>query len=202
MKLYSYVIARDYGFAPNPFFGVCTLATCKPKIRKAAKVGDWILGTGSSAYGLRGTVVFAMKVAEVLTYNQYWADARFISKRPNLTGSFKQAFGDNIYHQHPRTGRWLQVNSHHSFENGKANPANIKNDTQSPNVLIGTDFIYWGASGPKIPSRFRKSRAGDICAHRGHKCNFPDRMINAFIAWLRSRGAAGYAGKPAEFPKI
>src|SRR5712671_5339411 len=34
MRLYSYVVARDFGFAPNPFFGVCTLATCKPDIRK------------------------------------------------------------------------------------------------------------------------------------------------------------------------
>ena len=47
MRLHSYVVARDYGFAPNPFFGVCTLATCKPKIRSAAKLGDWVMGTGS-----------------------------------------------------------------------------------------------------------------------------------------------------------
>ena len=47
MKLFSYVVARDYGFAPNPFFSTCTLATCKPKIRRTASVGDWIIGTGS-----------------------------------------------------------------------------------------------------------------------------------------------------------
>ena len=41
--LYLYVVDRDFGFAPNPFHGVCTLATCKPKIRKFAKVGDWII---------------------------------------------------------------------------------------------------------------------------------------------------------------
>lgn len=40
MKLFSYVVAREYGFAPNPFFGWCTLATCKPKIRVTAEVGD------------------------------------------------------------------------------------------------------------------------------------------------------------------
>ena len=34
MKLYSYIVARDFGFAPNPFYGFCTLATCKPKIAK------------------------------------------------------------------------------------------------------------------------------------------------------------------------
>ncbi|WP_225761747.1 hypothetical protein [Acinetobacter sp. Marseille-P8610] len=34
MKIFSYVVSRDFGFAPNPFFNFCTLATCKPKIRK------------------------------------------------------------------------------------------------------------------------------------------------------------------------
>lgn len=37
-------VARDYGFAPNPFFGVCTLATCKPRIRSVAQIGDWVVG--------------------------------------------------------------------------------------------------------------------------------------------------------------
>lgn len=39
-NLYAYAITRDLGFAPNPFHGFCTLATCKPGIRKTAKVGD------------------------------------------------------------------------------------------------------------------------------------------------------------------
>jgi hypothetical protein len=68
MRLFSYVVARDYGFAPNPFFGFCTLATCKPKIRAAAALGDWIVGTGSCAYGLEGRLVYAMRVTEVLTF--------------------------------------------------------------------------------------------------------------------------------------
>jgi hypothetical protein len=46
MTLYSYVVAHDFGFAPNPFDGLCTLATCKPDIRKKAAVGDYIVGTG------------------------------------------------------------------------------------------------------------------------------------------------------------
>lgn len=48
MKIFSYVVSRDFGFAPNPFFNFCTLATCKPKIRKDAKIGDWIIGTNST----------------------------------------------------------------------------------------------------------------------------------------------------------
>ena len=33
-RVYMYVVDRDFGFAPNPFHGVRTLATCKPPIRK------------------------------------------------------------------------------------------------------------------------------------------------------------------------
>ena len=65
MKLYSYVVARDFGFAPNPFYGFCTLGTCKPKIRRSAKVGDWIVGTGSKTRRRARHIVFVMRVTEV-----------------------------------------------------------------------------------------------------------------------------------------
>lgn len=32
--LFSYIVRWDHGFAPNPFHGICSLATCKPGIRK------------------------------------------------------------------------------------------------------------------------------------------------------------------------
>ncbi len=64
LRLFSYIVARDYGFAPNPFYGFCTLATCKPRIRATANVGDWVIGTGSTKYGLNGHIVFVMQVAE------------------------------------------------------------------------------------------------------------------------------------------
>jgi hypothetical protein len=48
-SLYSYVVRSDSGFAPNPFGEYCTLACCKPQIRKRARVGDWIVGCGSKA---------------------------------------------------------------------------------------------------------------------------------------------------------
>ena len=84
-KLYSYVVARDYGFAPNPFYGTCTLATCKPEIRKHATVGDWIIGTSSSQRNKDGYLVYVMLVSEALTFNKYWESARFRQKRPNLS---------------------------------------------------------------------------------------------------------------------
>src|SRR5262249_20801316 len=118
MRLFSYVVARDFGFAPNPFYRLCTLATCKPRIRATAVVGDWIVGTGSKKYDLVGRLVFAMKVDEIVTFDDYWLSPRFIEKRPLLNGSLKQRYGDNIYHRDKKTKKWLQENSHHSLKNG------------------------------------------------------------------------------------
>ena len=197
--LFSYVVARDYGFAPNPFHGVCTLATCKPGIRKYAQVGDWIVGTGSKCFGLEERLVFFMKTAEVMTYNQYWADPRFYCKRPNLRGSIKQAFGDNIYHRNEKTGRWMQENSHHSLSTGLQNTANIKHDTKVDRVLVGFEFAYWGEAGPRIPSRLR-CKGIDLCKiGPGHKCQFPQKFVSLFEKWVESRMYRGFLGGPQEY---
>jgi hypothetical protein len=195
----SYVVARDYGFAPNPFFGVCTLATCKPNIRRAAQLGDWVIGTGTASRQRKDYLVFAMKVDEAVTFNEYWDDPSFQQKKPNLSGSKKQAFGDNIYFK--QSGKWHQLDSHHSFADGTPNPANIENDTQADRVLIGSDYIYWGRSGPKIPARFRNFQGYDICAGRNHKSNFPTPMVEQFIAWLRGSDWKGYIGEPLDWSR-
>jgi hypothetical protein len=198
MKLFSYVVARDFGFAPNPFHGVCTLATCKPDVRKLANVGDWVIGTGSATYGLSGKLVYAMEVNETLTFNEYWMDPRFSKKRPILNGSLKQAFGDNIYSYHGK--KWIQANSHHSFANGRQNTANIKNDTRTNRILVSRNFGYWGADAPLIPARFRKKGSKGVCIIRGFKYKFTEAVATSFIEWLHAKGLTGYSGAPAEFP--
>jgi hypothetical protein len=200
MELYSYVVARDFGFAPNPFMDVCTLATCKPKIRANAQIGDWVLGTGTASRKRSGRVVFAMRVSAYMTFNQYWNDPKFQEKKPNLRGSKKQAFGDNIYHK-PLGKPWQQINSHHSFADGCPNIANITNDTQANCVLIGEEFVYWGGDGPKIPAEFRNYNGFDICAKRGHKRNFPDEMVAAFVAWIKKRDEHGFVAPPLDWDK-
>ncbi len=201
MRVHSYVVARDYGFAPNPFYGFCTLATCKPRIRKSAVIGDWVIGTGSKTRGREGYIVFAMLVTEVMEFDDYWKDPRFRYKRPNLHGSKKQGFGDNIYHRNKKTGHWQQEDSHHSFSDGNPNQRNIVNDTQTDRMLISDDYMYWGGSGPSIPQRFRKFGGLDICGKRNHKNNFPEKMVDEFITWLRSLNNHGYCGDPLDWAR-
>jgi Nucleotide modification associated domain 2 len=193
------VVARDFGFAPNPFYGLCTLATCKPNIRRTAQIGDWIIGTGSKSSGRGGHLVYAMKVTESMTFDEYWCNARFRDKRPTLRGSKKQAFGDNIYHRDAK-GRWIQENSHHSLQDGSPNLENIDHDTRVDRVLISDRYMYWGADGPAVPSRFRDYDGLDVCLGRqGHRCNFPDQLVMEFIAWLEGLGSEGYVGRPYDW---
>lgn len=201
MKLYSYVVARDFGFAPNPFWGTCSLATCKPMIRKNAEVDDWVVGTGSRRYSMDGHIIYAMKVNEVRTFEEYWVDKLFSQKRPNLHASLKQAFGDNIYHRNPNNNHWIQENSHHSLPDGRPNVENLRHDTQVNRVLLGTEFVYWGATGIRIPSRYRHYAGHDICTvYQGHKSNFPTDLVELFVKWIESQGLKGYIGQPCEFP--
>ena len=194
MKLHSYVVAIDDGFAPNPFYGFCTLATCKPKIRHHAQVGDWILGTGSKKRGQQGTLVYAMRVTEKMTCESYWADPRFEDKRPNLYQSIRKSRGDNIYHRHPENGKWIQEDSCHSNGDGTPNRDHIARDTSSANVLISDDFIYRGG-GPEllIPDCNGKS----VChTGIGHSNKFDDATVKGFIDWVRPLGEWGYCYGP------
>lgn len=198
MSVYSYVIARDYGFAPNPFYGYCTLATCKRVIRRVAHVGDWVVGTGSARYKRTGQLIFAMRVAELLPFDRYWGDPRFALKRPDLTGSRMRAYGDNIYH-HDARGSWIQEDSHHSLPGGQVNPLNLEDDTATDQVLISNEFWYFGANAPLIPKRFRRDGSANICAGRGHKVNFSQRMVEGFLEWVQEH-EAGCVGRPDRWP--
>jgi hypothetical protein len=198
LQLYCYIVARDFGFAPNPFHGYCTLATCKPVIRRCAHVGDWVVGMGSVAYALAGHLVFAMQVTEILSYDQYWDDPRFQVKKPNLYASRKFAFGDNVYHRN-LDAEWLQSDSHHSFIGGAPNPVNVRKDTSAPRVLVSTRFAYWGRSGPLSPNALHDAAGNELCVGRNHRTVTSHDGIESFITWFESRGETGYLGDPAEW---
>lgn len=197
MRLYSYVVAQDYGFAPNPFHGVCTLATCKPRIRESAKVGDCIVGIGAAQRKRSGHLVFFMRVAEITDFDHYWSDSRFQAKRPYLYGSKKQAFGDNIYHTNTR-GKWIQEDSYHSKPGGEANPLNLNHDTKSTKVLIGTEYVYWGGEGPKLPPRFLRGDNEKFFKGRSHRI-VPERLVAPLLEWITSLNQQGCVGKPLDW---
>lgn len=196
MRLYSYRVARDYGFAPNPFHRYCTLATCKPQIRRTAQVGDWILGTGSKQRSRENHIVYAMHVTEALKFDEYWSDPRFIRKRPSFSSSKKNAYGDNIYHHNTHSEEWIQEDSHHSHEGGRLNQANLRRDTSVDCVLTSESFIYWGGSGPELPGKFIPEI---LAPGRGHKNNFKEFFVKEFVDWIETQPKSGCLGRPLDW---
>lgn len=200
MRLFSYVVRYDFGFAPNPFEGWCTVATCKPQIRRAAKVGDWVVGTGSAHKKLTGKLVYAMRVEEVLTFDDYWKDPRFARKIPTDRGAVKRAYGDNIYH-HADDGSWIQADSRHSLDGGAPNQGHIDTDTSVNAVLVSSHFSYFGSNGPVVPTHLRQDLGDDlVCSGRGHRCNFPDELVGATVVWLEHL-ERGMLGRPADWKR-
>lgn len=195
MRLYSYVVRYDIGFAPNPFHGWCTLATCKQDIRRKANVGDWIVGTGSKSHGAVGRLVYAMRVDEILTFDAYWDDPRFARKRPNRNGSIKRAYGDNIYHRGP-SGDWVQADSRHSLSDGSPNQGHIDRDTSADAVLASQQFTYWGATGPNIPKHLREGELDLVHTAQSHRCCFPDATCDEAIVWISSLESGVHADPP------
>ncbi|MGY1844440.1 Nmad2 family putative nucleotide modification protein [Modestobacter sp. SYSU DS0875] len=199
MRLYSYVVRYDIGFAPNPFHGWCTLATCKQDIRGKAQVGDWIVGTGSREQGLGDRLVYAMRVEETLGFDSYWTDPRFRRKRPNLRGSLKYVYGDNIYHRGP-DGGWVQENSRHSLDDGSPNHGHVARDTKADAVLVARQFAYFGGRGPVIPHELRHGYGMDLVHGRpSYRVNFPDKLRDAVIDWVCSDLDQGLQADPRDW---
>lgn len=192
MSIYAYKITRDYGFAPNPFGEYCSLACCKPHIRKKAVVDDWIIGTGAIENGLLNHLIFLMKVTEKLTFQEYWDDKRFNYKKPILNGSLKQIHGDNIYYNQDKI--WYQLDSHHSFYEGELNEKNLKQDLSGEYVLISDCFVYLGDQFLKIPDEFI-----EICPttkHRDYITIKNDKLAEEFISVILNKYNTGLIGKP------
>lgn len=197
-SLFSYVVRYDSGFAPNPFFGYCTLATCKPNIRERAQVDDWLVGTGSDAKAVKrgGYVVYAMRVTEILSTADYWHDDRFEDKKPNLYHNWVSASGDNIY-EPIGPSSWRQLDSYHSLDNGYPNDHHIARDTKIERILISDDFAYFGAEGPKLPKRFVDGGLRSVLRPgRFYRRVSEEETIRDFEAWFRSLEAKGFEGKP------
>lgn len=98
-RLYSYKMARATGFAPNPYFGVLTLATCKGDLRRIVQPGNWIAGWTSKSLKKYFTdigkerLVYLARVSKKLTYAEYWE--RYKEKHPVLDKANDKAYKTN-----------------------------------------------------------------------------------------------------------
>ncbi len=195
MGYYSYKIEHDFGLAPNPFWGYCTLAACKGQIRvnKNLEIGDWIIGTGSKELNKLHHLIFLMQVEEKIEINDYWNDVRFQIKKPVINGSLVQMYGDNIYHLDKKTNVWIQENCAHSLKDGLYHSGHTISDTGGKFVLISKTFFYFGKNCPKIPEEFQ-SVCCETRNYISHK--IPVEIADKFINWIKKRYEPGIYGDP------
>lgn len=172
-RIYGYVITYDTGFAPNPFGGVLTLATCIPIIRRTAEVGSWLVVTGSASLGLRGKLVYAAKIVEVLTLEEYGKDPRYMFKRPSVNGDGTDRQGDNLYFKDEK-GDWFQRESvHHDCYH-------MDRDLSGENVLIAKKFWYFGSQACDLPEDLQQI----VQNGRVYKCTDSPDVIARLENWL------------------
>ena len=191
VKIYSYVLRFDDGAAPNPFWGWCTLTICKPYIRKMAKDGDWIIGTGSKntclkdgfVYDLSDTLVYAMKVTRSISLEKYDEHCKKyipgkIPKWPSK--DFRRLVGDSVIDfKNKKQPSRLSV---HNLPN--MNPLLVaklrETDLKGKNALLSNHFYYFGEEPRTIPIEMQAL----IKKGRGHKILRDGNLIKKFEDWI------------------
>jgi len=180
-ELFSYCVRYDGGAAPNPFWGVCTLVICKPRIRHTAQPGDWVVGTGScrSPVGdLSGAVVYAMQVGQKVTMAKYddWAAAECPGKRPDPAHPDpRRGVGDALYDfsfdpPRVRPGDHTEVHREH--------------DLSGRYALLADRFVYFGRAAEPLPPGLR----GLVKRGPGHRRVRDARLVQRFEQWLAGLG--------------
>lgn len=180
--LYSYVLRYDDGAAPNPFWDVCTLTICKPVIRRKAKPGSWVIGTGSKhsacsdgTYDFSGMLVYAMKIDHVLSLSDYDKHCRkeLPFKIPDKNSDdYKLHLGDAIYD--------YSNGDEPTMRNGKHNVYDRDRDLSGENSLLGTQFYYFGENPVLLPPQFQKF----VKKNQGHKIIDDQTLIAEFEIWI------------------
>jgi len=185
--LHSYKMTFDTGFAPNPYWEVLSLATCRPDIRRLANVKDWIAGfTSRTLCGDdpgKENLVYLMQVTEKIPFEEYYK--KYPQKRPANC-----ICGDNIYKKLPN-GEYEQIlNYYHGI-------CEIEKDTSTPSVLLSENFYYFGKDVVDI-HEYRSI----ILKGRASKLEF--EQARNFINWVIKDVAAGrhgLIGEPHGCPK-
>jgi len=128
---YVYKLTSDVGGAPCVHRKTLSLAICKPRIRKSAQLGSFIVGIGGNKLGLR--LIYIARVTGKLIDGLYYG-ARCFAGRPDciyedVCGAARLRPGARFHQRGDQIKR--DVGAH--FENSE--------------VLLSDDFRYFGGKG-------------------------------------------------------
>ena len=200
MRLGEYKMTDDTGFAPNPFWGFMTLATCKPQIRKCKHPGDWIAGFTSGELcddpvgGER--LVFGMEIGEKIALANYVRDGRLRSKIPRRAAANICAEGDNIYR--PLIPNARNPAHFEQLRNRNHGPQDQAHDVSGQYALIAKRFAYFGVEAIPLP---RHVRPDVPAAQAGHGAQTHDvTRAKRFIDYVFGLPSAAVMHRPHQWP--
>jgi hypothetical protein len=136
---------------------------------------------GGSRLKATGRCVYGMKVTETISFDEFWADPRFATKRPLRNGSRVMMLGDNIYSRTNENTPWHQEDSHHSFPDGSPNQSNVEKDTRANFVLASEHFVYFGENAIEVPASVLEEVG--YSNGRGHRV-FSQDDANPLLEWF------------------
>jgi hypothetical protein len=180
-RIWRYVLKYDNGMAPCSDSGMLTLTCCKPKIRKNARVGEWVLGFVPKGKA-RGHIAWVGQIAEVVPMGDY--ERRFPDRQ------------DAIYRLVESGGHDYLMplrDDYHPDEGSRST------DRSGINALIFDPFWYWGGLGVQPPDEI--ADLAHYFVGQSATNSSPDR-ISALRSWLNTMPSSGVLGKPRDNPVV
>jgi hypothetical protein len=154
--LYAYVMTYDTGFAPavDANGQYLTLCTCEGRhIRLRALPNDWVMATIGMQLARRHCkidlfqrVVFLAKVAEHMSFKEYWEDNRFLNRI------------DRVYEPRedgPLVSRSSGLRYKSETWNCHRDRDTQLHDLEYDRVLISNRFYYFGRGARRLYPRYR-----------------------------------------------
>lgn len=182
-RFFLYRLQTDAGSAPNVHGDVCSLALCKPQVRRSAKVGDFIIGLrgrcgeiGKLGPHAVDSVLYVMRVTRKMTFAEY--DTYCAAELPvKIPGPENDYLGDCQY-----TAAGEQRDGPHS-------PIHAERDLGGKFVLLGDTARtnYWyrrDPAGVRLSSDLAEEWDVATVA-RGHRVKVhSDKTEARLMEWL------------------
>lgn len=186
-RLFTYKVAHDGGSAPNPYHGVCTLAICKPAIRRVAKFGDVIVGLACTPDDRR--LVYCMVVDHALPWAEYIRACAGTGEMPH--GIDAPSLKKKVPHSASDPGDciWTVADRFEDAKESSSGHDGIEDWARDVgnglNVLLSRRFWYFGR-GDQYVIRLGEELA-DLVPGRGHRSDSNGWLRAAFVDFFNSQ---------------
>ena len=184
-SIYVYKLVADNGGAPCIHEDILSLSICKPRIRQAAHVGDWIIGFGGkSVADLKDRLIYIAQVTKVLTEGVYY-DSETYRGRP-----------DCIYRKVGDGYEYVPDSRFHDSEDLEHDLGSKPGFDRACN-LLSDRFVYFGREGDSSKITSVKDLYDGL--PRDFVKNHPDQSrerFEQFIQSILSKYGFAVLGKP------